>query len=149
MPGAGLGVTRPKGRQPGSGCLWSGSHLPDPNPGSPGFGAARRKNLIVVKAGSHTQVGAIADGKDEDLGIGPINRELARLAFMVASGDARPAALLQAGVDQSCQDLAKRLTQWRELNQQKIAPVNALLQKYNLTPLPVETNIPTGPRCEK
>jgi hypothetical protein len=68
---------------------------------------------------------------------------------MVESGDARPAALLEASVEQYCQDLAKRLTQWRDLNQQKIAPVNALLQKQNLAPLPVAANIPATPRCEK
>jgi hypothetical protein len=68
---------------------------------------------------------------------------------MIESGDARPAALLQAGVYQSCQDLAKRLTQWRDLNQQKIQPVNDVLQKYNLAPLSLAANIPTAPRCEK
>jgi hypothetical protein len=95
------------------------------------------------------QAADIGDGKPEDLGIGPLNRELARLAFMVESGDARPAALLKAGVDQSCQDLTKRLAQWRELNQQKIMPVNTLLQKYSLAPVPVSTNIPAAPGCGK
>jgi photosystem II stability/assembly factor-like uncharacterized protein len=95
------------------------------------------------------QAADIGDGKPEELGIGPFNRELARLAFMIESGDARPAALLQSGIDQSCQDLAKRLTQWRELNQQKILPVNAVLQKQNLAPLPVSASIPTAPGCGK
>jgi hypothetical protein len=95
------------------------------------------------------QAADIGDGKPEDLGIGPLNRELARLAFMIESGDARPAALLQAGVDQSCQDLAKRLAQWRELNQQKILPVSTLLQKQNLSPLPGAANIPAAPGCGK
>jgi hypothetical protein len=45
--------------------------------------------------------------------------------------------------------MAKRLTQWGDLNQQKIQPVNDALQKYNLTPLPVSANIPTAPRCKK
>jgi photosystem II stability/assembly factor-like uncharacterized protein len=95
------------------------------------------------------QAAEIGDGKPEDLGIGPLNRELARLAFMIESGDARPAALLEASVEQYCQDLTKRLTQWRELNQQKISPVNTLLQKYNLAPLPVAADIPSAPRCQK
>jgi photosystem II stability/assembly factor-like uncharacterized protein len=95
------------------------------------------------------QAADIGDGKPEDLGIGPLNRELARLAFMVESGDARPAAMLQAGVDQSCQNLAKRLSQWRDLNQLKIMPANSLLQKNNLAPLPVVVNSPVAPRCGK
>jgi hypothetical protein len=57
--------------------------------------------------------------------------------------------LLQAGVDQYCQDLTKRLAQWRELNQQKIAPANALLQKYNLPPLSASANVPVAPACER
>ncbi|HXM63909.1 MAG TPA: hypothetical protein VN950_23815 [Terriglobales bacterium] len=110
---------------------------------------ATKKDAADALKALDDQVADVDDGKPEDLGLGPLNRELARLAFMVESGDARPAALLEASVEQYCQDLAKRLTQWRDLNQQKIAPVNALLQKQNLAPLPVAANIPATPRCEK
>jgi hypothetical protein len=68
---------------------------------------------------------------------------------MIESGDSRPAALLEAGVEQYCQQLAKRLTQWRDLNQQKIQPVNDVLQKHSLALLPVPASIPSAPRCEK
>jgi photosystem II stability/assembly factor-like uncharacterized protein len=110
---------------------------------------ATKKDAADALKALDDQSADIGNGKPDQLGLGPLNRELARLAFMVESGDARPAALLQAGVDQSCQDLAQRLTQWRELNQQKILPVNALLQKQNLAPLPVAANIPVTPKCEK
>jgi photosystem II stability/assembly factor-like uncharacterized protein len=113
-----------------------------------GTDAAKKDAADALKA-LDDQAADIGDGKPGDFGIGPLNRELARTAFMVESGDARPASLLQAGVDQSCQDLAKRLTQWRELNQQKIAPANVLLQKYNLAPVPVGVNIPAAPTCGK
>jgi hypothetical protein len=113
-----------------------------------GADASKKDTADALKA-LDDQVADIDDGKSEDFGLGPLNRELARLAFMIESGDARPAALLEASVEQYCQDLAKRLTQWRDLNQQKIAPVNALLQKQNLAPLPVAANIPATPRCEK
>jgi len=91
----------------------------------------------------------IADGKPLELGLGPLNRELARLATMIQSSDERPAALLQASVDQSCQDATRRLSQWLELNAQKVQPVNLLLQKYGLAPLPVAANIPAAPSCKK
>jgi photosystem II stability/assembly factor-like uncharacterized protein len=110
---------------------------------------ATKKDAADALKALDSQAADIGDGKPEDLGIGPLNRELARLAFMIESGDARPAALLEASVKQYCQDLAKRLGQWSELNQQKILLVNTLLQKYNLAPLPVATNIPAAPRCEK
>ncbi len=110
---------------------------------------ASKKDAADALKALDEQAADIGDGKAEDLGIGPLNRELGRLAFMIESGDARPAAMLEAGVEQHCQDLGKRLPQWRDLNQQKISPVNALLQKYNLAPLPVATNIPNAPNCRK
>jgi hypothetical protein len=45
--------------------------------------------------------------------------------------------------------LAKRLGQWRDLNQQKISPVDTLLQKYNLAAVAAAANIPAAPKCEK
>jgi hypothetical protein len=118
------------------------------NPDSANPDATKKDATDALKA-LDDQAGDTGDGKREDLGIGPLNRELARLAFMVESGDARPAALLEASVEQYCQALTKRLTQWHEVNQQKIPQVNTLLQKYNLAPLPVAANIPAAPRCQK
>jgi photosystem II stability/assembly factor-like uncharacterized protein len=108
-----------------------------------------KKDLADALKTLDDQVADADNGKPDELGLGPLNRELARLAFMIESGDARPAALLEASVEQYCQELGKRLTQWRDLNQQKIAPVNTLLQKQNLAPLPVASNIPAAPKCEK
>jgi photosystem II stability/assembly factor-like uncharacterized protein len=113
-----------------------------------GTDPAKKDAADALKTLDH-QTAEIGEGKTGDLGIGPLNREVARLAFMIESGDARPAALLQAGVDQYCQDLSRRLTQWRDLNQQKIAPANTLLQTYNLAPLPVSANVPAAPACAK
>jgi photosystem II stability/assembly factor-like uncharacterized protein len=113
-----------------------------------GADASKKDAADALKA-LDDQATDVAEGKPDDLGIGPINREVARLAFMIESGDARPAALLQAGVDQYCKDLTNRLNQWRDFNLQKISPVNAILQKYNLAPLPAAANIPTAPECAK
>jgi photosystem II stability/assembly factor-like uncharacterized protein len=113
-----------------------------------GTDAAKKDAADALKA-LDDQAADIGEGKPEDLGIGPLNRELGRLAFMIESGDERPAELLEASVEQYCQGLAKRLTQWRDLNQQKISPVDTLLQKYDLSSLPVAANIPTAPRCGK
>ncbi len=110
---------------------------------------AGKKDVADVMKALDDEAADIGEGKTEDFGIGPLNRELARLAFMVESGDARPAVLLQASVDQYCRDLSKRLTRWLELNQQKIAPANALLQKYNLEPVPVAAKVPVAPECGK
>jgi hypothetical protein len=110
---------------------------------------ATKKDVADALKALDDRVADADDGKPEDLGLGPLNRELARLAFMIESGDARPASLLEASVEQYCQELGKRLAQWRDINQQKIAPVNALLQKQGLSPLPIAANIPATPKCEK
>jgi photosystem II stability/assembly factor-like uncharacterized protein len=90
----------------------------------------------------------VQNGTRTELGLGPLNRELARLAVMIESGDAHPATALQAAVDDYCGQLTKRLSQWRE-NNQAITPVNTLLQKYNLAPLPVASSIPADLSCGK
>ena len=113
-----------------------------------GTDATKKTTADTLKA-LDDQAAEVGDGKPDDLGLGPLNRELARLAFMIESGDARPASLLEASVEQYCQNLAKRLKQWSDLNQQKILPVNTALQQENLAPLPVAANIPTAPKCGK
>jgi hypothetical protein len=110
---------------------------------------ATKKDVADALKALDDQTADIGDGKPEQLGLGPLNRELARLAFMIESGDARPATLLQGGVDQSCEEVAGRLKQWRELNEQKIPSANALLQKQNLLALPVAAKIPARPKCER
>ena len=111
--------------------------------------AASKKDAADALKALVDQVAEVGEGKPADLGIGPLNRELARFAFMIESGDARPASLLEASVEQSCQNVGKRLGQWRDLNQQKILPVNTVLQKYNMAELPVASNIPAAPACQK
>jgi photosystem II stability/assembly factor-like uncharacterized protein len=110
---------------------------------------ATKKDAADALKALADEVAEVGEGKPADLGIGPLNRELARFAFMIESGDARPAALLEASVEQSCQNVGKRLSQWRDLNQQKIPSVNTILQKYSMAALPMATNIPTAPACQK
>jgi hypothetical protein len=110
---------------------------------------ATKKDAADALKALADQAAEVGEGKPADLGIGPLNRELARFAFMIESGDARPATLLETSVEQSCQNVGKRLAQWRDLNQQKISPVNAVLQKYNTAALPVVSNIPAAPACQK
>ncbi|MGE5114211.1 MAG: VPS10 domain-containing protein [Acidobacteriaceae bacterium] len=92
------------------------------------------------------KVEELTDGKPNDLGLGPLNRDLARLAEMIESGDARPAAALESGVDQSCHQLAKRLAQWQAM-QPALANANTTLGKNKLPALPVIQTVPAAPAC--
>jgi hypothetical protein len=87
-------------------------------------------------------------GTPQDLGFGPLNRDLARTATMIESGDARPAELLQANITQFCQALAKRVTEWSGLNKNDIPSLSSQLQAAGLSGLPVKSEVPRGPECK-
>ncbi len=91
------------------------------------------------------KAGAAQIGTRTAPGLGPVNRDLARLYYMVESGDAAPTAELQAAVAESCQALQKDLAGWRQINAQAVPSVNALLEKYKLAPLPVAAGGATAP----
>ncbi len=93
-------------------------------------------------------VAKVESGTAEDMGFGPLNRELARLATMVESGDARPASLLLVGINKACEDLPKRLNEWSELNKSEIPNVNSLLTKGGYALLPAKSDIPHAPDCK-
>jgi hypothetical protein len=90
----------------------------------------------------------IETGSPQDLGFGPINRELGRLAWMIESGDARPADELQAQVIDYCQTLGKRSSEWGDLNRNDVTALNTQLQAGGLSTLPVKPDIPRGPECK-
>ena len=88
-----------------------------------------------------------ATGTPDEFGIGPLNRELSRLATMIESGDSRASDPLRSGVDLSCKRLVSRLAEWRDLNQQKVPRTNNLLKKNGLAQLPVASATPDTPSC--
>jgi hypothetical protein len=89
---------------------------------------ALSKKLDAVERGTRTAPG-----------VGPVNRELARLIFSVESADMRPADTVKAAVQQKCDALAQNLTQWQRLNQQDIAAFNQLLAGTKVSTLPIAT----------
>jgi hypothetical protein len=93
----------------------------------------------------------IRDGNQREQGFGAINRELARLAEMMSEGDARPAGALVEAVNQSCQELQKRSTEWKALSGSPSSPLesaNIYLHDHNLAPLPALGAAPTPPACK-
>jgi photosystem II stability/assembly factor-like uncharacterized protein len=89
----------------------------------------------------------LENGKPKDLGLGSLNRELARLAEMIESGDAKPATELQNGVVQSCRQTLKRLAQWGELTS-AVTSANENLEKLNQQALKLGI-APASPGCAK
>ena len=82
-----------------------------------------------------TQLEMILNGSTKTPGIGPINRDLARVNFMIETGDTAPSESARAAVDDSCSGLSKQIAAWNELQVRTLPSVNALLDKYKLPPL--------------
>jgi Sortilin, neurotensin receptor 3, len=87
---------------------------------------------------------AVQEGNFVAPGVGPVNRDLARILFMVQVGDGAPSDSAQAAIDESCHTLENNLAAWRKLLTDALPSVNALLGKYNLQPLPVAPGASTG-----
>jgi photosystem II stability/assembly factor-like uncharacterized protein len=85
------------------------------------------------------QIDALEKGTRKEPGVGPVNRDLARLLFSVENADMRPAETVSAAVEQSCQRLEKDLTGWQALNQQQIPAFNQVLAGAKLPPLQAQS----------
>jgi len=90
------------------------------------------------------KVTLIQEGTFSAPGIGPAHRDLARISFMIQSGDAAPSQTAESALDETCSNLNKNIAAWRDLAGQGFAPANALLAKYNLAPLPAPQSVATA-----
>jgi hypothetical protein len=91
---------------------------------------------------------AILEGTLEAPGVGPINRDLAHTSLLIQSSEAAPSQTGQAALDQSCSQLNKILTTWRDLDSQTVPATNTIIAKSNLAALPTATvmSITAAPR---
>jgi photosystem II stability/assembly factor-like uncharacterized protein len=112
-------------------------------------GNVEAKNVSDALQDLDKSIEAVAVGSRTMPGVGPVNRDLARTMFMVESGDGAPTEPALAAIEQSCADLNGALSQWREMNSQTVPQVNALLDKFKLTPLPVPAPGPAGDACRE
>jgi photosystem II stability/assembly factor-like uncharacterized protein len=109
-----------------------------PGHGAPPKGAAGEAGKDVADAlkDLDKKIELVQEGDFVASGVGPANRDLARLLFMVQVGDGAPSDSAQAAIDESCRTLEKGLAAWHKLQADSLPAVNALLSKYNLEPLP-------------
>jgi photosystem II stability/assembly factor-like uncharacterized protein len=91
------------------------------------------------------KIALIQEGTFTHPAIGPAHRDLARLSFMIQSGDAAPSQTAEAALDESCGSLNKNIAAWRDLAAQGFSSINSLLAKYNLAPLPGPQSPPAAP----
>ena len=99
--------------------------------------AAANKDAITALQAFDAKVAAVQEGTRGAEGVGPVNRDLARILYMVEVGDGAPSDSAQAAIDASCKSLDDALAQWKKLQDESLPTVNAMLSKYNLDPLTV------------
>jgi photosystem II stability/assembly factor-like uncharacterized protein len=122
-----------------------------------------RQKLIAASAGQANdlansvkaladEVAALQGGSQQNPtapAIGPINRDLSRIYWMIESGDSAPSETAKASVQEFCDSLDKALDSWREINTTKLPALNSQLEAGHLTPLPLSSKIPSTPACGK
>ena len=82
---------------------------------------------------------AILEGTFDAPGVGPVNRDLARTSFFIQSGDAAPSQTAEAVLEESCTQLNKNLSAWRDLDSEAVPAANTIIVKSNLAALPTAT----------
>jgi hypothetical protein len=108
------------------------------------------KDLADALRDLDKKVETIQEGTFTAPGIGPIHRDLARVSFMIQSGDAAPSQTAESALDESCTDLNKNIAAWHDLSAQGFDSVNTLLTKYDLAPLPAPGSVPvTADACRE
>ena len=100
--------------------------------------AERKKDAGMEEAAAalEKKIDAVEEGTRTAPGVGPVNRDLARLANSVQSADVRPGETAIAAVEEKCKSLDAVLTLWGNLNQLEVAAFNTKLQAQKLAPLP-------------
>ena len=92
------------------------------------------------------ELGEIQNGTNAAPGFGFVNRDLARFVTMIQSGDMRPAASAVESAAIECSALKNDLARWRQINQEKLPNLNALLKQNKIELLRTVT-VQDDPRC--
>ncbi len=110
--------------------------------------AANEKEAATPLSEFQEKVLAVFAGSTDAPGFGAVNRDLARLSYMVQSGDAAPTAPLLASMEESCSGLAAAIEKWPAASQSS-RDVNVFLEQQKLPPLPPppSLNISPGAAC--
>jgi photosystem II stability/assembly factor-like uncharacterized protein len=116
------------------------AHAPDSQGTNPQAADPQAKATAEALKNLDVKIGEILEGAGGSVGVGGVNRDLARTSFMIESGDAAPAGTALEVIDDSCTALNKSITAWRTLNSDTLPSVNSTLEKAKLSPLPIASS---------
>jgi hypothetical protein len=111
-------------------------------------GASDREAAASAVQAFDKKIEAVQNGTAEAPGLGPVNREMARLFSMVESADVRPSEPLQAASAAWCASLTSALDGWGQLNGPELAAANAALARLQRAPIAVPER-PALPACSR
>jgi hypothetical protein len=119
------------------------------NPPDAGLVAALKaagEKAVEVREGARPAADA-PPGTLPTPGVGPVNRDLARVFAMIESGDMRPSETAKSTVQELCGALQKDMNTWRQFSVQTLPALNASLASNNLAPLPSPIGVPEISAC--
>lgn len=114
------------------------SKLPSPTVQPPPASTSAKDSADALQALDKKAL-QILEGAPAAPGVGPINRDLARVQFFIQSGDAAPSSTAKAALDESCNQLNKDIAAWRDLDSQAVSATNNIISKSSLAALPTAT----------
>ncbi len=92
------------------------------------------------------ELAEIQNGTNAVPGFGFVNRDLARFVTMIQSGDMRPATSAGESAAIACSALKNDLARWRQINQEKLPNLNAVLKQNKIEALRTVT-VQDDPKC--
>jgi photosystem II stability/assembly factor-like uncharacterized protein len=101
------------------------------------FDSRGLKKVKDAAASLDKKLETVENGTKAAPGLGPTNRDLARLMFSVESADAAPPETVRSAVQQSCEALGKSLTSWHQINGRELQQLNSMLSAIHQSPFPV------------
>jgi photosystem II stability/assembly factor-like uncharacterized protein len=98
--------------------------------------SAQSKDALDALKDLDKKIAAVQEGTPRSPGFGSVNRDLARIMFMIEVGDGAPSDSAREALNDSCDSLNKSVASWRQFGAQGFASINALLDTHKLAPLP-------------
>ncbi|MFZ0640409.1 MAG: hypothetical protein WA020_03105 [Candidatus Acidiferrales bacterium] len=94
------------------------------------------KDALDAATAFQQKLDEVQGGGFTSVGFGAANDALTQMVYAANMGDGAPARSVQADSASVCEALSKAFVAWQKLSTTDLPALNALLQKYNLAPLP-------------
>jgi len=111
--------------------------------------AGSAPDALAAAQAAETKAQGLTDAAGPPEGLGPLNRDLARLLIAVDQSDTPPASEVAETFFGICQATQAALARWDELRATDLPQLNRLLTEQRLASLTVPPAAPAGADCGK